>query len=244
MNNLAIFSRLIRSQLLLHNRVSLPGMGSFIAEDQPSTFLDDGRLISAPGRAIKFSVKESWNDEFLERAYAAELEDAMLELEDDGFSDTSKLFFEQAKREVAQFVSFVKDQLQSSGAFHFPGLGTMKMEGKHQEITFLKSTDSDLSPEDFGLPPISIKPLPSPSRLIEPQPQVQVRKPEPKTKISKPTKISNPQKRTPKWRYVLLGVLLVIIVALLLVYVFREELRPWLEQLLYTPEERQWLHMM
>jgi hypothetical protein len=132
---------------------------------------------------------------------------------------------EQAKREVAQFVATVESHLQDSGVFLFPGLGTMKMEGKRGEITFIHSSDCDLAPEGFGLTPLSVKPLSSPSRLLE-------------SRIKRTnTRIRRPKKRVPKWLYALLGTFLVIIIALLLVYLFRAELRPWLMKLFYTPEQ-------
>jgi len=252
-NHLAIFSRLLRAQLLNHDRVSLPGLGSFIAEDQPSRIMDDGRLICPPTRTVTFSVKESWNDEILERAYAAELEGAMLELDDDeshlGQQDgevrnPSKLFIEQAKKDVAQFVSSVESQLQTTGSFHFPGLGVMNMVGKRREITFVKSADSDFAPQSFGLSPISVKPLPSPSRLqklVKPQKTDKPEKP-PKTAVIEPQKRGRPsktqrdmvtgtQKRTPKWLLTLLGGLFVLILAVLFIYIFREE--EWMRRFLW-----------
>ena len=243
-NNLATFSRLIRTQLLKRNRVSLPGLGSFIAEDQPATFSDEGRLMIAPTRTVTFSVKETWNDEVIEQVYAAELEGAMLELDDDETTresppgmdgGASKLFLEQAKRDVALFVSAVESQLRNSGAFNFPGLGTMTIEGKRGEITFLQSADCDLAPDGFGLTPVSVKPLSSPSRIYEPEPQVkkQITKTTPKPRI----KIKKSKKRVPKWLIITLGTLIFIIVALLLVYIFRAELRPLLMKLLYTPAQ-------
>jgi nucleoid DNA-binding protein len=247
MNNSAIFSRLIKSLLLRHNRVSLPGMGSFITENQHSALLDNGRLISPPGRGILFSVNETWNDELLERAYAAELEGAMLEL-DEGIDspeqqeeknrETSRIFLIQAKKEVTQFVALVNSQLQTNAIFHFPGLGSMKMEGKRMEITFAKSADCDLDPDDFGLTPIPIKPLSSPSTLM-----IEPKFPQKSPKSKEPKEPKQPKKSVPKWRYLLLVALVVVIIGLLLVYIFREELRPWLEPLLYTPEQRQWLNV-
>ena len=265
--NLSNFSRLIRLQLLQHNRVSLPGLGSFIVEDQPSSVTDGGRLINPPTRELYFSVKETWNDEFLEQAYALELEEAMLELEDEESTldleeaeekAPSKLFLEQAKREVSQFVADIQSHLQSSGSFNFPGLGIMKMEGKRKEISFVKSADSDLTPESFGLSPLSVKPLPTPSRLYQPVMEKPV--PPPPPPKPRPTQLHplNPSsdttpmrgrttgvapKRIPKWMVILLGIVLAVIIASLLVYIFQEELRPFLKWVLYTPAQRELLSL-
>jgi len=206
-NNLAFFIRLIKSQLLLHNRVSLPGLGSFIIEELPSQLTDDGRLVTPPTRTVNFSVKETWNDEVLEHAYAAELDNAMLELDDEEglLGDksagrehgASKLFLEQAKREVAQFVSAIESQLQSTDTFQFPGLGTMKMDGKRKGVTFQKSKECDLAPEEFGLTPLSVKPLPKPSTLVEPpvtKPKPPITKPAPPTKAKPPITVPEEEK--------------------------------------------------
>ena len=246
MNNIAIFSRLIRSLLMQHNRVSLPGLGSFIAEDQPSELTDEGRLINAPTRIVTFSVKETWNDEVLEKAYATELEGAMLELEDDSApqeqpqnkeNGASKLFLEQAKREVASFVATIESQLQSSGTFQFPGFGTMTMEGKRQDITFLKSTDCDLAPDGFGLTSVSVKPLPAPSRSQKPlinKPKPPKREPKiiTQTPSYRQTHKGTSNKSIFKRLLIALGILLVVfIVIVVLLYIFQDV--PWVKQLLW-----------
>ena len=265
--NIAAFSRLIRTLLLEHNRVSLPGIGSFMAENQESDLLDGGRMISAPTRVVTFSVKETWNDEWLERAYAAELDRAMLELEDgedltrdqveESNRQTAKLFSDQAKREVKQFSELVLRQLQYEGAFQFPGFGVMRMGGKKQEITFEKASECNLSPEGFGLESLSIKPLATPSRLIESKtPKVKIKGIKERTDngkndggsssgrtIKNRTHKSKPDK-TFKWIYILLGILLLVIVLFVLAYIFREELRPFLLQILYSSSDRPYVDKM
>ena len=260
---ISTFSRLIRTLLLEHNRVSLPGIGSFVAEDQSSKLLDGGRIISAPTREVNFSVRETWNDELLERAYATELEGAMLELEDgedlsreeleEKNRKTQKLFLDQAKREVLFFSSEVERQLVSGRAFQFPGLGVMRMGKRRQDIGFEKDPDCELSPQGFGLEDISIKPLAKPSVLTEPyappKPPPLVAKPpytpkEPvKEQRGKENKKGNKQKRF-RWLYFFLWLFLIVVVLCLLVYFFRDDLRPWLERILYTPEERRILRML
>jgi len=244
-------------------------MGSFMAEDHPSKLLEHGRMISSPTRVVGFSVKETWNDELLERAYAADLEGAMLELEDgddmtkeeleEKNRHTLKLFLDQAKREIMQFTFEVERQLQNGGSFIFPGLGVMKMGKKRQEVTFEKDIHCDLSPQEFGLEPLSVKPLATPSRLVEPAappkikkvaPEKEGRWSEPQVKRSEPpVKRDEPQRKksTPKrfsWVRFCLWVLVVVVALLVLVYIFRDALRPWLELILYSPEEREILRLL
>jgi len=237
-------------------------MGSFIAEDQPSRLLENGRIISAPTRVVGFSVKETWNDELLERAYAAELERAMLELEDgedltreeleEKNRHTLKLFLDQAKREIRQFAMEVERHLQNGKVFPFPGLGVMKMGKKRLEVTFEKDVNCDLSPQEFGLEPIPIKPLATPSRLVEPatphvspvNPTITSHSSEPKTK---PEPKSKPKPLKPPKRFRLihlcLWILLIVVVLLVLVYIFRDV--PWLREILikilYLPQDQPWV---
>jgi len=262
--NTSTFSRLIRTLLLTHNRVSLPGMGSFIVEDQPSKLLENGRVISAPTRVVSFSVKEIWNDELLERAYASELEGAMLELEDgddltreeldEKNRHTLKLFLDQAKREIRQFAVEVERHLQNGKAFPFPGLGVMKMGKKRLEVTFEKDANCDLSPQEFGLEPLPIKPLATPSRLVEPvtpstssnNPTITSRLDEPKPELKpKPRPKPKPLKSAKKLRltHFLLLILLFLVVLLMLVYIFRDV--PWIKEILikilYLPADQPWV---
>jgi len=249
--NIPAFSRLIRTLLLEHNRVSLPGIGSFIAENKPSMLLDDGRMIHAPTRVVTFSIKEIWNDEWLERAYAAELDRAMLELEDgdeltreqleEKSRQTLQLFLDQAKREIKQFTTAVMGQLQTEGMFQFPGLGILRMGKKKQEITFEKAAECDLSPQEFGLEAIPIKPLASPSRMSEPKkPTVRVeRAPERESSRERETTSKRiTSGKSFKWIYICLGIILLIIVLFVLTYVFRDELRPLLLRILYSAGDR------
>ncbi|MDR2585974.1 MAG: hypothetical protein LBC84_07140 [Prevotellaceae bacterium] len=267
--NFSMFSRLIKSLLLEHNRVSLPGIGSFVAENQSSELLENGRIINPPARVVTFSVKESWNDEWLERAYAAELEKSLLEIEDgEGLTQeqleekkrhTSKLFLEQSKREISQFTALVMSQLQNEGVFQFPEFGNLRVVGKREEIVFEKAPECDLSPQGFGLSPLSIKPLPSASRLTEsPLPQIETQR-QPNRQIEevvirqKEVQIDRKRERVPnrdkpvrsfKWVYICLGIILLIIALFVLTYIFKDDLMPLLKKILYSAEDRPYVDIL
>ena len=198
----SILTTLIRT----YDRVSLPGLGSFVSDPQPSRFMDQGRLLTPPLRVVRFSLSETWNDGRFEMMYAQELGNEM-----------------QAKQEVVEFMYLIKKQLQILGHFELPGLGLLK-RGKKQ-LNFLKALDCDLNPDGFGLSPLGIKPLAHPSQVVWRSPK---RGKSPGTS----------RKRLPRSVYICLGIVLLIILLAVLLYIFRDELKPLFECMFYTAEER------
>ena len=71
--DLNILSRLIKELILTHDRVSLSDMGSFVAELAPSVFSDRAMVIHPPFKRLLFRTSETWNDELLENLYAKEM---------------------------------------------------------------------------------------------------------------------------------------------------------------------------
>ncbi|MCL1973229.1 MAG: hypothetical protein FWG54_00245 [Bacteroidetes bacterium] len=221
--DVSLFARLFPELLSQHNRVSLPGMGSFVAAEQPPKLVKKGRLLKAPGRVIRFSVDESWNDELLECAYSAELNLSMPKPEDDETASRNlALCLERAKREIAQLVVVIKIQFRQSGAFDFPRFGTLKSDDKDQ-VTFVQSTDCPVVTHAFGLPDLAIKPLGAMAAIEE-------------------LYATRGHRRVSGIVYVLLGVLLWLAMLICMAYLFRDRLTPVLERLLYTPEERSIIH--
>ena len=205
----ALLSPLLRE----HNRVSLPGLGSFVAEVQSSQFMDQGRLITPPLRIVRFSASETWNDERLEKAYASECGDEAL-----------------AKQEIASLVRLIKTQLQSQGCFEFPGLGTIKQEKK--KLLFLKVPNCDLNTEGFGLEALAIKPLQTPSQIVWRSPR--------RMKNSGTSRTSH--KALPRWVYPSIRIFCILLILALCLYIFRDALAPLWERLLYSADERELLH--
>ena len=218
--DVSLYARLIPALLSQHNRVSLPGMGSFVAAERAPKLVQKGRLIKAPGRVIRFSVDESWNDELLESAYAAELNLSMPKSqEEETASGNLTLCLEQARREIAQLVVVIKIQFRQSGSFEFPRFGTMKSDDKDQ-VTFLQSQDCPADSHAFGLPDLAIKPL---STLAPVEELFATKK----------------RKRISVLFYILLGVLLWLVVLTGVAYLFRDQLSPVFKMVLYNREQRE-----
>ncbi|OFY28233.1 MAG: hypothetical protein A2X17_02390 [Bacteroidetes bacterium GWF2_41_61] len=140
--DITLFSNILKELILENERVSLPGMGSFIAEMAPSVFSDRALVIHPPFRRILFRSSESWNDGLLEIRYA----------DDRGVS------IEIAKHEIAEFVKRLKVDLSTNKTYKIPGFGTMRAT-EQNDYFFVADKDLFNYVEGYGLTPINIKVL-------------------------------------------------------------------------------------
>ncbi len=162
-------SSLLRELILTNDRVSLPGMGSFIAEIAPSVFSDRAMVIHPPFRRLLFRTNEIWNDELLENLYAKE----------------AGLDIEVAKGRLSVFLKDFKNELNSRKSVRIPDFGTMRATDQN-DYFFVVDKDIFIYPDAYGLEPINIKLLPKPG-LIEVLNYRELKK------VRKPLKISFPK---------------------------------------------------
>jgi len=141
--DLDLLSKILRELILANSRVSLPGMGSFIAEKAPSVFSDRAMVIHPPFRRILFRPSEIWNDELLETKYAQE----------QGYK------IEVAKHDIAEFVNRLKVDLSTNKTYRIPKFGTMRAT-EQNDYFFVADKDLFNYVETFGLEPVNIKFLP------------------------------------------------------------------------------------
>ena len=125
--------------ILGNDRVTLPGVGTFVAEMVPATFTDRGYTINPPYR--KLSVRSSGPaDTLLVDLYAAS-------------ANVSK---EVAGRVLGEFLSEMKAVLFAKKTVVFPGLGRLRAT-RENNIFFVADESLDIFPEGFGLEPLSLK---------------------------------------------------------------------------------------
>ncbi len=297
---LNLISSILRELILEHDRVSLPGMGSFIAEMAPSVFSDRAMVIHPPYRRILFRTAEVWNDGLLENRYAIER----------GIS------INDASAEIAEFVKWLKTELNASKSYKIPDFGTMRAT-EQNDYFFVADKGLFNYPEGFGLEPINLKVLSKkgvvetltgksvpfsippdgastdvsdvqkPMAKTEEKPEITVEandevKPElisettselkpdsqestkmtesEKNKPQKPTviiealevdtklpdKVANDKtgssSKFVRRFIVILSIILLVITVIALLFIFKDDLRPFWEWLLYTKEEREILH--
>lgn len=135
-----LFSKILRELILEHDRVSLPGMGSFIAEMAPSVFSDRALVIHPPFRRILFRTSEIWNDGLLEERYAKER----------GVSE------DIAKHEISEFIKRLKIDLNTNKSYKIPEFGSMRAT-EQNDYFFVADKELFNYIEGFGLEPINIR---------------------------------------------------------------------------------------
>ena len=220
--DIQLISELIKELIIENDRVSLPGMGSFVVEPAPSVFSDKATILHPPFRRVLFRSKETWNDGLLEERY----------------SQKSGLKPEKAKIELGLFIASVNTELDIKKRVDFPELGYMRIN-EWGTTSFVVDQDLFISKDSFGLEPIKLKILEKEgsveqlkSRRLKIFSEEEIIK-----KLSSERRASNfkIQKSALKWMIIILAV--VIFIALLII--FNDHLKPLWEIILYNKEERE-----
>jgi len=141
--SLSIVGELLVQLLRQHYRVSLPGIGAFVAEHQPASLIHGGKGMLPPTKIITFSATEMWNDGFLEEALAA----------------NQKISLDEAKQELAQFTQELQALLKKGKRIEFPNFGILRLT-EDDTYVFNKNENINLLPDSFGLLELDIMPLP------------------------------------------------------------------------------------
>ena len=231
-----LLSKMVRELILDRDEVALPGVGVFVAEYVPSTFSDKGYTINPPYRRLSFRQRQS-SDTSLVEFYAK----------------SNGLEAAAATSILEKFLSDMKDLLQTRKTVVFPSLGRLRAT-KENNFFFICDEDLNISPDCFGLEPVSLKthvetedevqaavaslqsiieePAPEPVQEVVPEP-VEI---EPVETEPVPEPAPEPvRRRTGLW--IALGV--VALAAVLLgVFVLLVHIAPdFIDRILYTPEE-------
>ena len=239
----SLLSSLCIELIRTHNRVSLGSMGSFIAEDTPATLTNNGHVLLPPGRRISFRESETWNDGLLEKAYSS-------------------------KEDLDALLAEVSKKLTREKSVTLDGFGKLRRT-REGDIFFVMDKNVSVNPNGVGLVPLSLRPLLVPSKVrcalsapgedpgkavkpgdnspqectaATPQvlsgPEQDVAQTDEKVE---PESMQKPRKKIPAGVLTCLLVILTLLLCLLLIYVFRDSLKPVLEKILYSAEERQLL---
>ena len=244
-----LLARMVREVILDNDSVTLPGVGSFVADLVPSSFSDKGYTIHPPYRRLYFSPRQG--------------EDTLLS---DLYASSNDVDRETATRILVDFLSEMKEVLKVRKTIVFPGLGRLRAP-RENHFFFVADEDLDIYPAGFGLGPISLKthvetpdevasavaglaelmeqpaapepvaeePVPEPVP-VEPAPAPQPVRPVP---VHHHHHSSHSKKRSFRkvlWR-IFLAVLIVAAVAMLLFILLGHVAPQWIDPLLYSPEE-------
>ena len=135
-----LLSKMVKELILDKDEVSLPGVGTFVAEMVPSVFSDKGYTINPPYKRLSFRQKGTGDDSFLIDFYAK----------------CNNLDIETASRIIREFLHEMRHVLETRKSIVFPGLGKLRAT-RENYFFFVADEDLDIYPEGFGLEPISLK---------------------------------------------------------------------------------------
>ena len=136
-------SRMISELVVDHDRVGLPGVGTFYADVVPSTFSDRGYTINPPYRRLSFLPNAVENDLLV-----------------NFYSEVNGIPGDVAREYLTQFLSELAAVLRKRKSIMLPGLGRLRAT-KENNFFFVPDEKLDIYPEAFGLESVSLKTLPT-----------------------------------------------------------------------------------
>lgn len=134
-----LLSRIVKELITDHDKVGLPGLGTFVAEVVPASFSDKGYTINPPYRRLSFHPDNTEAD-LLVKFY----------------SDSNHVPLETSRVYITEFLSELKQVLIQRKTVIFPGLGRLRAT-KENNFFFVPDEDLDIYPDGFGLQPVSMK---------------------------------------------------------------------------------------
>ncbi len=134
-----LLAKMVKEVVMDHDSLTLPGVGSFVAELVPASFADRGYTLLPPYRRLYFSPRQG-DDTLLVDLYAKA----------NGVSQAD------ANRILTDFLSEMKEVLMVKKTIVFPGLGRLRAT-RENHFFFVADEDLDIYPAGFGLQPISLK---------------------------------------------------------------------------------------
>lgn len=133
-------SKMVKDMVLDKDEVTLPGVGTFVAEMVPASFSDRGYTINPPYRRLYFRQRADAGDTTLADLYAA----------------GNGIGREQALQILTAFLSEMKEVLKAKKTIVLPGLGRLRAT-KENNFFFVADEDLEIWPAGYGLEPISLK---------------------------------------------------------------------------------------
>ena len=133
-----LLSRMIGELILDCDSLSLPGLGTFKAENMPAAFSDRGYTVNPPYRRLSFSG--DGGDDGRLAAYLCK----------------GGLAPDEAATVIRSFAKELGDELRSSRSVELPGLGRLRAT-RENHFFFVADESLDISPDSCGLIPVSLK---------------------------------------------------------------------------------------
>lgn len=134
-----LLSKMVAELILDNDEVALPGLGTFVAEEVPSSFSDKGYTINPPYRRLSFRQKVSRDTKLI-----------------DFYAYNNHLDSQTAASILQTYLMELKDVLMSRKMVVFPGLGRLRAT-RENNFFFIPDEDLNIYPDGYGLEPVSLK---------------------------------------------------------------------------------------
>ena len=225
------FTSCLEEFIMEHDRLLVPGLGSFTAGLQAATISDNGFTINPPYRKLEF-------------IYGEDLGIGENEQYDYLYSIKEKMDLEKVREELAEIRSEIKREVEANSLVELPGLGKLRSLGDGH-LFFVMDKDAQIYPEGFALSSVSLKNRVSgiPEVVAAPKP---VEQPVAATEghneaVSKEQKVADGLARKKKKMPVvvkvilwLLGIALLLLAGFMTLAYFCPD---FIDTLLYSPDE-------
>ena len=242
--NSEFLSGMFRDIILRDGELILPFMGSILLEDVPTSFSEDGKVITPPSKKLVFNNYNLSSNDILLNEYAKRREISRF----------------AAKQALYKDLEELRTQAEKEGVLTLEGFGTFRFTEREGYTVdpapgFVISTDTfgltavDLN-EDVAEEPVVEKVVEAPiEETVEKEevPTVEPVAEEPavETVAEEPAPeepIKKKKSRASKALITIVVIVIVLLVAAALIYIFRDSLRPILEEILYSDEELRIIH--
>ena len=134
-----LLSKMVKEMILDNDSVTLPGIGSFVAEVVPATFSDKGYTINPPYRRLFFRQRHQHDSRLI-----------------DFYCQSNGVAPADGERILTEFLAGLKEILIEKKNVILPGLGRLRAT-KENNFFFVPDEDLDIYPNGYGLEPISLK---------------------------------------------------------------------------------------
>lgn len=134
-----LLSKMLKELVLDNDKVTVPGLGAFVAEIVPSTFSDRGYTINPPYRKLSFRSNVE-PDNLLRDFYASR----------------NNIDRDLAGRILDAYGYDLRAELENARVVALPGFGRLRC-GRDGNVFFIADEDLDIFPAGFGLEPVSLK---------------------------------------------------------------------------------------
>lgn len=144
-----LLSKMVKELILVNDRVTLPGVGAFVAEMVPASFTDRGYTINPPYRRLVF------------RQGVAQEKDHLLA---DMYASANNIDREMAEKLLREFLKGMVEELRKRKMLVFTGLGRLRAT-RENNFFFICDENLDIFPEGMGLEAVSLKSHSKPKEL-------------------------------------------------------------------------------